>query len=42
MYIACTGGTGIRKLAALNHDKAEYLKKGLMDAGAVIPFDTPI
>jgi glycine dehydrogenase subunit 1 len=41
MYLAFTGGSGLRELSALNHDKAEYLKKGLMDAGAVIPFDTP-
>jgi len=41
MYMACTGGTGIRELARLNHDKAEYLKKGLREAGATIPFDTP-
>lgn len=42
IYIACTGGSGLRELAVLNHDKAEYLKKGLMDAGGIIPFDTPI
>ncbi|RLB78718.1 MAG: aminomethyl-transferring glycine dehydrogenase subunit GcvPA, partial [Deltaproteobacteria bacterium] len=29
MYMASVGGTGIRKLAQLNHDKAEYLKKEL-------------
>jgi len=41
MYMACAGGTGIRELAQLNHDKAEYLKKGLRSTGATIPFDTP-
>jgi len=41
MYIACTGGTGFRELAQLNYDKAEYLKKGLLEAGATIPFETP-
>lgn len=41
MYMACTGGTGFRELAQLNHDKAEYLKKGLLDAGATIPFEPP-
>jgi len=42
MYMACVGGTGIRELARLNHDKAEYLKKGLRDVGATIPFEAPI
>lgn len=41
MYIACVGGTGFRELARLNHDKAEYLKKGLLDAGATLPFEAP-
>jgi len=41
MYLASLGGTGIRELAALNHDKAEYLKKALTDAGCVIPFSAP-
>ncbi len=41
IYLAALGGTGIRKLAALNHDKAEYLKGALTDAGCVIPFSGP-
>ncbi len=38
MYMASLGGTGIRELARLNHDKAEYLKSALRDAGCAIPF----
>jgi glycine dehydrogenase subunit 1 len=38
MYMASLGGTGIRKLAALNHDKAEYLKKELKEVGGKIVF----
>ncbi|NVM56961.1 MAG: aminomethyl-transferring glycine dehydrogenase subunit GcvPA [Desulfobacterales bacterium] len=41
MYMASVGGTGIRKLARLNHDKAEYLKNELKKAGFKIPFDSP-
>ena len=41
IYLATLGGTGIRRLAALNHDKAEYLKKALRDAGCIIPFSAP-
>jgi len=41
MYMASLGGTGIRELAALNHDKAEYLKSALRDAGCVIRFSSP-
>ncbi|PQP32806.1 glycine dehydrogenase, partial [Desulfobacteraceae bacterium SEEP-SAG10] len=41
MYMASVGGTGIRKLAQLNHDKAEYLKKELKKAGFTITFDSP-
>jgi glycine dehydrogenase subunit 1 len=41
MYMASLGGTGIRELARLNRDKAEYLKKGLKEAGCKIAFDTP-
>jgi glycine dehydrogenase subunit 1 len=41
MYMASVGGTGIRKLSRLNHDKAEYLKKELKKAGFRIPFDSP-
>ncbi len=41
MYMASLGGTGIRKLARVNHDKAQYLKTGLAGAGLEIPFDAP-
>ena len=41
MYMASLGGTGIRELACLNHDKAEYLKRGLREAGFKITFDGP-
>jgi glycine dehydrogenase subunit 1 len=41
MYMASVGGTGIRKLARLNRDKAEYLKKELKNAGFTITFDSP-
>ena len=41
MYMATLGKTGIRELATLNHDKAEYLKAGLEEAGAEIPFSAP-
>jgi len=41
MYMASVGGTGIRELARLNHDKAEYLKKELKKAGFTITFDSP-
>ena len=41
IYLASLGGTGIRRLAALNHDKAEYLKNTLRDAGCVVPFSAP-
>ena len=41
MYMAALGGTGFRELAALNRDKAEYLKTALQDAGMEIPFASP-
>ena len=41
MYMASVGGTGIKELAVLNHDKAEYLKKELKKAGFKISFDSP-
>ena len=41
MYMASLGGTGIRELAALNHDKAEYLKNALREAGCPIRFSGP-
>lgn len=41
MYMASLGATGLRDLAVLNHDKAEYLKRELVRAGAEIPFSAP-
>ena len=41
MYMASVGGTGIRELAGLNRDKAEYLKGELKKAGFKICFDRP-
>jgi len=41
MYMASLGKTGIRELAGLNHDKAEYLKARLKGAGFTIPFERP-
>lgn len=41
MFMASLGGTGIRELAGLNRDKAEYLKKALEGAGFKIPFNVP-
>ncbi len=41
MYMASLGRTGIRELAALNHDKAEYLKNALQKAGCTIRFSGP-
>jgi glycine dehydrogenase subunit 1 len=41
MYMASLGGTGLRDLARLNYDKAEYLKAALKKAGFKISFSTP-
>ena len=41
MYMASLGGTGFKRLAQINHNKAEYLKRKLMDAGVKIPFASP-
>ncbi|MCG6930628.1 MAG: aminomethyl-transferring glycine dehydrogenase subunit GcvPA [Desulfofustis sp.] len=41
MYMASLGGTGLRKLARLNYDKAEYLRQGLQDTGAACSFSAP-
>jgi glycine dehydrogenase subunit 1 len=41
IYMASLGGTGMRELASLNHDKAEYLKSELESAGYTIKFKTP-
>jgi glycine dehydrogenase subunit 1 len=38
VYMASLGGTGLRELARLNYDKAEYLKDRLCRAGFKIPF----
>ncbi len=38
MYMASLGGTGFKRLAQINHNKAEYLKRKLMDAGVKITF----
>jgi len=40
-YLASLGGAGIRELAQLNYDKAEYLKAGLRSAGISLPFSAP-
>ena len=41
MFMASLGGTGIRELAGLNRDKAEYLKKALLGVGFKTPFSGP-
>ncbi|MDZ7700288.1 MAG: aminomethyl-transferring glycine dehydrogenase subunit GcvPA [Deltaproteobacteria bacterium] len=41
MYMAALGGSGIRELAQLNHDKAAYLKTGLEQAGCTVSFEAP-
>ena len=41
MYMASVGGSGIRELARLNYDKAEYLKRELEKAGCKVSFDSP-
>ncbi|BBO90114.1 aminomethyl-transferring glycine dehydrogenase subunit GcvPA [Desulfosarcina ovata] len=41
MYMAALGGTGIRQLARLNRDRAEYLKASLAKAGFSSPFSAP-
>jgi len=38
MYMAALGGTGFKKLAQLNYDKAEYLKNALTRGGFKLPF----
>lgn len=39
IFMAAAGGTGFRKIAQANHDLAEYLNAGLVDAGFK-PFST--
>ncbi len=41
IYMASLGGTGIRGLARLNYDKAEYLKTAFRDAGLAVAFGSP-
>jgi glycine dehydrogenase subunit 1 len=41
IFMALLGRTGFRDLAALNHDKAEYLKGALSAAGIATPFAAP-
>ena len=41
MYMASLGGSGLRELARLNYDKAEYFKSQLQQSGARIVFDSP-
>jgi glycine dehydrogenase subunit 1 len=41
MYMAALGGSGIRELARLNHDKAAYLRAGLEAAGCTCPYGAP-
>lgn len=41
MYLASLGGSGLRELASLNRDKAEYLKSQLQAAGCSLPFGAP-
>jgi len=38
VFMASLGGTGMRELAQLNFDKAEYLKSRLRAAGVALPF----
>ena len=42
MYMASLGGTGLRRLARLNYDKAHYLRQVLVEAGARLPFAGPV
>ena len=41
MYMASVGGTGMRELASINHDKSEYLKSELKKAGFETGFKGP-
>ncbi|MFP3927544.1 MAG: aminomethyl-transferring glycine dehydrogenase subunit GcvPA [Desulfobacteraceae bacterium] len=42
MYLASLGGSGLRELARLNHDKARYLKSRLEEAGFPAAFSAPV
>ena len=41
IYLASMGSTGLARMAGLNHDKAEYLKAGLVAAGFRPMFSGP-
>lgn len=41
IYMASLGKNGLRELAKLNYDKAQYLKRRLEEAGFKIRFDSP-
>jgi glycine dehydrogenase subunit 1 len=41
VYLASLGGSGLRRLARLNYDKTEYLKRNLSEAGWTVPFTSP-
>lgn len=41
MFMASLGGTGFRRLARINYDKAEYLKGEFQKNGVELPFKTP-
>jgi glycine dehydrogenase subunit 1 len=41
MYMSALGGTGLKRLARLNYDKAAYLKEQLSKSGVKVPFDSP-
>jgi len=41
MFMAALGRTGMRKLARLNYDTSQYLKKALDRAGFQTPFASP-
>ncbi len=42
IYMAALGGSGLRELAQLNHDKAAYLQNALKQKGLTLPFDAPV
>ncbi|MFP4428464.1 MAG: aminomethyl-transferring glycine dehydrogenase subunit GcvPA [Desulfovermiculus sp.] len=41
MYLASVGGTGLRELARLNRDKAEYVRQEFLAKGCSLPFSAP-
>ena len=42
MYMAALGGSGFRRLARLNYDKAGYLRNEFHKAGVELPFSAPV